>query len=73
MHYERMLMNENLNHLVIEASKFIKVARFLIIFWAIFYVAMIILGGLGIATLGVAECGKGPKHMHVEGKAAAGE
>ncbi len=45
-------MNENLNKLIIEATKFVKVARYLLLFWVVFYLVIVILGALGMFGLG---------------------
>lgn len=45
-------MNENLDKLIIEATKFVKIARYLLLFWVIFYFALVILGALGVLGIG---------------------
>lgn len=45
-------MNHNLDKLIIEATKFIKVTRYLLIFWVVFYFAIVILGTLGLLGIG---------------------
>ncbi len=45
-------MNGNLDKLIIEATKFLKIGRYLLLFWVILYFGLIILGALGLFGLG---------------------
>jgi hypothetical protein len=44
-------MNENLDKLIIEGTKFLKLARMILILWVIFYVLAIILSIAGFGGI----------------------
>ncbi len=45
-------MNGNLDKLIIEATKFLKIARYILILWVIVYVLVVVIGTLGVFGAG---------------------